>query len=175
MGQERDHRSTSLSIRILGNILAIVKNVNPVFGEAPATQLFRLVITLATHLRTRMDQRLASIGLTTQQAAVLTYLEGEESPATLGSVARALGTTHQNARQIIDALRRKGLVEVEVDPDDRRARRIIATPLVAELFVDRNLDDHLQVGEWLSALTVEEQAVAVGLLHRVLSTLVQPS
>lgn len=153
----------------------MVQQVNPAFGDTPAIQLFRLIITLSAHLRTRMDQRLASIGLTTQQAAVLTYLEGAERAATLGAVARALGTTHQNARQIIDALRRKGLVEVGVDPDDRRARRIMATPLVTELFVDRNFDDHSQVSEWLSALTEGEQAHAARLLNRVLSALVPPS
>lgn len=155
--------------------MGIVEDVNPALGDTPAIQLFRLVITIATHLRTRMDKRLAVIGLTTQQAAVLTYLEGERNPATLGAVAASLGTTHQNARQIVDALGGKGLVEVSVDPEDRRARRITTTDLVAELFEGRDLDDHSEVNEWLSALSAEEQADAVRLLHRVLSALVRPS
>lgn len=149
--------------------------INPALGSTPAIQLFRIVITLSTHLRTRMDQRLSSIGLTTQQAAVLTYLESCEEPATLGAVAGSLGTTHQNARQIVDALRRKGLVEVRVDSNDRRVRRIGTTPAVADLFADRELDDESQVSEWLSALTEEEQAAAARLLYRVLRTLVPPS
>ena len=149
--------------------------INPALGDTPAIQLFRLVITLSTHLRTRMDQRLSSIGLTTQQAAVLTYLESHEGPLTLGAVAGSLGTTHQNARQIVDALRHKGLVEVGVDSDDRRARRIATTSAAADLFADRKLDDESQVGEWLSALSEEEQAAAARLLHRVLRMLVTPS
>ena len=152
-----------------------MKDVNPALGETPAIQLFRLIVTVATHLRTRMDKRLATIGLTTQQAAVLTYLEGERSPAKLGAVAASLGTTHQNARQIVNALRDKGLVEVGVDPEDRRARRISTTDLVREVFAERNLDDHSEVNEWLSALSDEEQVQAVQLLHRVLLALVRLS
>lgn len=155
--------------------MGIVEDVNPALGDTPAIQLFRLIITIATHLRTRMDKRLAAIGLTTQQAAVLTYLEGERRPATLGAVAASLGTTHQNARQIVDALGGKGLVDVSVDPEDRRARRISTTDLVDELFRERNLDDHSEVNEWLSALSADEQAEAVRLLHIVLTGLVPPT
>lgn len=145
--------------------------INPAFGDTPSIQLFRLVITLAAHLRTRMDQRLAGIGLTTQQAAVLTFLESCGKPPSLGAVAGALGSTHQNARQIVDALRRKGLVSVSVDPADRRARRVAVTPAVAAAFADRNRDDHAVVGEWLGALSADEQAEAARLLHRVLTAL----
>lgn len=148
--------------------------INPGFGDTPPIQLFRLVVTLAGHLRTRMDQRLAEVGLTTQQAAVLTFVEACEQPPSLGAVAAALGSTHQNARQIVDALERKGFVSVSVDPGDRRARRITATPAVAAAFVDRNQDDHAVVGEWMSALSADEQAEAARLLHRVLMSLAPP-
>lgn len=151
------------------------KEINPAFGETPATQLFRLVITLAGHLRTRMDHRLAEIGLTTQQAAVLTFLESSPQPPTLGAVATALGTTHQNARQIVDALERKGMVRVTVDPEDRRARRVVTTPAVAATFTERNTDDHAAVSEWLSALSTEEQQVAAALLHRALGGMIPVS
>lgn len=151
----------------------MLDEINPAFGDTPATQLFRLVITLAGHLRTRMDQRLAEIGLTTQQAAVLTYLENSDEAPTLGAVAAALGTTHQNARQIVDALERKGMATVTVDPDDRRARRVAATPAVSLAFADRNEDDHAAVAEWLSALTAEEQAEAVSLLNQALNGMIR--
>jgi DNA-binding MarR family transcriptional regulator len=142
--------------------------INPAFGDTPSIKLFRLVLTLATHLRTRMDQRLSEIGLTTQQAAVLTYLADNRNPANLGAVAAALGTSHQNARQIVDVLERKGLVAVGVDPEDRRARRITATGAVAAVFADRDSHDRSAVAEWLSGLTEDEQMVAARLLNRIL-------
>lgn len=146
--------------------------VNRFLGAEPSVQLFRVVLTLATHLRTRMDQRLAEIDLTIAQAGVLTFVSASERPPTLGETARSLGTSHQNARQVVAALERKGMIEVRPDPVDGRVRRLAVTARVAETFVDRDLADHGEVARWLSALTEDEQRQAVSLLHRVLKDLV---
>ncbi len=152
----------------MGNILYMSEDYNPVLGSTPSIQLFRSVIALASHLRARMDQRLAAIGLTTQQAAVLSVVESAAEPPTLSTVASLLGSSHQNARQIVAALERKGMLEVTVDPVDRRARRLRLSPAVDSLFAGRDLADHQEVGQWLGALSEKEQAQAVALLHRVL-------
>ncbi len=145
----------------------------PELAPTPGVALFRTVIVLSSHLRTRMDQRLAAIGLTTQQAAVLTVVESSEGPPTLGDVAAQLGSSHQNARQIVAALERKGLLEVVVDVKDRRVRRLSVTPAVEELFSGRNLADHQEVDLWLSALSADEQQLVVSLLERVLQDLMR--
>lgn len=151
-------------------------DVNPFWGAEPPVQLFRLVLTLATHLRTRMDQRLAEVGLTTAQASVLTFVTASEQPPTLGEAARSLGTSHQNARQVVAALERKGMIEVRPDPADGRVRRLAVTAQVSQAFAGRDLADHQEVARWLSALTDDEQRQAVSLLRRVLKELVdQPS
>ncbi|GAA4402801.1 MarR family transcriptional regulator [Fodinibacter luteus] len=146
-------------------------DVNPALGSEPSVQLFRTVLVLATHLRTRMDQRLAELDLTTQQAAVLTFVEESERAPTLGETARALGTSHQNARQVVAVLERKSLVEVRHDGDDRRVRRLAVTSRVGEVFTRRDLDDRLAVTQWLGALSEPEQRQAVQLLGRVLEDL----
>ena len=147
------------------------RDVNRLLGAQPSVQLFRVVLTLATHLRTRMDQRLSDIGLTTAQAGVLTFVGASERPPTLSDTARALGTSHQNARQVVAALERKGMVEVRPDVVDGRVRRLVVTGLVAEVFADRDLADHEEVARWLSPLSEDEQRQAVGLLDRVLRRL----
>lgn len=136
-------------------------------GRTPAIQLFRLLVTLGLHMRTRMDQRLAGIGLSTQQAAVLTLVGGAPEPPSLGEVARQLGTSHQNVRQLVDVLVRKGLVEVIPDPRDRRARRLRSTAEVSRLFDAREAEDHAEVRRWLGALSESEMEQAVGLLLRL--------
>ena len=146
--------------------------VNPSLGSEPAVQLFRIVLTLATHLRTRMDRRLADVGLTTQQAGVLTFVAHSADPPTLGDAARSLGTSHQNVRQIVAALERKGMLEVVTDAADGRVRRLTTTPRVTEVFETRDLGDHAVVAEWMAALSEEEQRRAVGLLNRLLRDLV---
>ena len=93
----------------------------------PAVQAFRSIILLAQRLRYLMDGRLRADGLTTRQAAMLTAIAtlGE---AALADAAAALSTTHQNAAQVVAALVRKGMVAEDRDPDDRRRRRLVATP-----------------------------------------------
>jgi DNA-binding MarR family transcriptional regulator len=145
---------------------------NPMLGSTASVQLFRTITTLAAHLRVRMDQRLATIDLTTQQAAVLSVVDAAAEPPTLGGVAELLGSSHQNARQIVAALERKGLLEVTVDSSDRRARRLRVTPAADGLFATRDPSDHREVELWFGALSEEEQRQAVALLRRVLADLV---
>lgn len=134
----------------------------------PSTQLFRLIVAVSMQLRARMDARLAEVDLTTQQAAVLTYAGAVEPPPTQGQLARFLGTSHQNVRQLLDVLVRKGLVRVEVDAADRRVRRVRCTDAVPALFADREESDRAAVRAWLGALTDAEVEVAAMLLGRVL-------
>ena len=131
-------------------------------------ELFRSIVAVGMRMRASMDRRLAEVGLTTQQAAVLTIAEGFDPPATLGDVSRALGTSHQNTRQIADALVRKGMLEVRVDDEDRRVRRLVPTAAIARVFEQRDADDRATVRAWTRALTDEEAALAADLVGRVL-------
>lgn len=141
--------------------------VHPALGRTPAIQLFRLLVALGMRMRTRMDRRLAEIGLTTQQATVLTLVESAAEPPSLGEVARQIGTSHQNVRQLVDALARKGLVEVLPDARDRRTRRLRSTAELSRLFEAREPEDQAAILRWLGALSEPEMEVAVGLLLRV--------
>ena len=82
--------------------------------------LFRTLIVLGGQLRTRMDRRYRQAGITTQQAAVLALLRSAASPLSQGDVARLLGVTQQNVRQLVDALASKRLLEVRTPPGDHR-------------------------------------------------------
>jgi DNA-binding MarR family transcriptional regulator len=136
-----------------------------------ATALFRSIYVLAAALRTRMDARLATVGLTTQQAAVLTVAQRCATPPTQGEVAAVLGTSHQNVRQLLDGLERKGLVVVEVDALDRRSRRVRVTDAVEPLFAERDAADHAALRGWLGGLDDDELNQAVALLQKALAKL----
>lgn len=114
--------------------------------------LFRLLILASGHLRSLMDRRYREDGITTQQAAVLAIAGGTGSPLTQGEVARRLGVSHQNIRQLADSLVSKGLLEIRTDRIDRRAKRLIPTRRVQRLFDRRNADDFAAVASWFSAL-----------------------
>jgi DNA-binding MarR family transcriptional regulator len=130
--------------------------------------LFRLLVALGIRMRSLMDRQLAPDGLTTQQAVVLTMVETADRPLSVADVSRLLGTTHQNTRQIVEALIRKGLLTAELDERDRRSRRLALTAQVAEVFDGRDADDRRAVREWTAALDDEQAALAVALLSRLL-------
>lgn len=137
-------------------------------GE-PRVDLFRLLVALGIRMRSLMDRRLAADGLTTQQAVVLTLVETAEEPLSVADVSRALGTSHQNTRQIVAALTRKGLVTAVPDARDRRSRCLALTPGVSRIFAGREAGDRAAVGGWTATLDDNEVDVLVDLLARLLN------
>lgn len=136
----------------------------PEGGQGQRVLLFRLLLANAAELRRRMDRLLAESGLTTQQAMVLQFLQGEPEPPTLAQFARRLAMTHQNLKQIVLAMERKGLVKLTVDADDRRVRRLHLTPRHGRLWQERDPGDHRTVAGWSKVLTDEEVRVVVSAL-----------
>src|SRR6188768_3280422 len=94
---------------------------DPFHGLSDPVRIFRLLLLSAQQLRYVMDRRLAADSLTTQQAMLLSVLELLGGSATLGEVAEKLAMTHQNVKQLATSLAGKGLAEIEVDANDRRA------------------------------------------------------
>lgn len=134
---------------------------------ADRIRLFRLLEFNAMHLRARMDRLLAPQGLTTQQAALLQHIEAEPEPPTISRLAQAMSMTHQNLKQIALALERKGFLRIEVDPADRRARRLVLTERHHAFWRQRNPGDFDQVAAWSAALDDAEVAAAVQSLRRL--------
>lgn len=54
------------------------------------------------------------------------HLFQEEAP-TVQELAQLMGSSHQNVKQIVNKLEKKGYVQVEEDPEDRRKLRISFT------------------------------------------------
>ncbi|MEV6306404.1 MarR family winged helix-turn-helix transcriptional regulator [Actinoplanes sp. NPDC051861] len=136
----------------------------------PAVRAFRSALVLAQRLRYLMDERLRADGLTTQQAALLTAVHALDSP-TLSTAAAALGTTHQNAAQLVAALSRKGMLRVEPDPHDRRRRRLVPTAGSAAYWSSRDDADEEAVASWFATLTPAELATWSTLTSKLLNTL----
>src|SRR6202008_3926298 len=72
------------------------------------------------------DTALAPSGLKVTQRAILTQISRSE-PTTVGALAVALVMDSGALAHTLKPLERAGLVAIEIDPDDRRNRRITLT------------------------------------------------
>src|SRR5436305_7921130 len=75
----------------------------------------------------RFDDALRPLGLTNGQFSLLMALNRPE-PATIGSVAALLAMDRTTLTAALKPLERRSLVRVEIDPADRRSRRLSLTP-----------------------------------------------
>jgi DNA-binding MarR family transcriptional regulator len=144
--------------------------IGPDSALEPSIRAFRTTLTLAQKLRHAMDERLREDGLTTQQAALITVVVASGKPS-LAEAAAALGSTHQNVAQIVAALVRKDLLQVEADPADKRRKLLSATNHSAEFWKERDEGDHAAVAEWFGDLSPAELKTFCELSDRVLARL----
>jgi DNA-binding MarR family transcriptional regulator len=94
-------------------------NVIQVLGGAS------LLHQLARDVTTQLDRRLAPLGVTTQQAALLhNAASGGASPSQL---MEAVGTDTAGMSKLLDRLEAKGLIERRPNPSDRRSVMIEPT------------------------------------------------
>lgn len=141
----------------------------------PPTEVlcFRRILFLAQQLRYFMDQRLAADGLTTQQAMLLNLVEGASEPPSLKQIADCMATTHQNVKQIVASLERKGFLATGPDPTDRRIRRIAPTRKVATYWKHRDESDFEAVEKQFACLSAAERATLLDLLERLTRSVYQ--
>ena len=137
-------------------------------GEERAAQVrsFRLLIRIAQHLRYLTDRLYRVDGLTTQQATLLSIVRARGKPS-LSELAGVMFSTHQNVKQVVNALVSKGFLRLVDDEKDARVRRVVTTPKNERHWAKRNPQDFERVAEWLSALSSAE----VKELYRLLAKL----
>ena len=80
------------------------------------------VIHAASALESRVDARLAAIGLSLPKLAALRALVNAGDPIPLGQLAERLACVKSNVTQLVERLEAEGLVVRAADESDRRSR-----------------------------------------------------
>lgn len=139
--------------------------------QAQRVRLFRLVLALSSELRYRLDRALQSDGLTTQQAMLLHHIEVSAAPPRMTELARAMGVSHQNIKQLALALERKGFLAIQPDPSDGRAKCLVLCPQHRATWTRRNAGDFDLVCQWTSALGDDDINAMVSSITTLLADL----
>lgn len=89
----------------------------------------------ARRLARRFDDAFRPLGLTSGQFSLLMGLNRPE-PASMGALAALLAVDRTTLTAAIKPLQRRGLLDIHVDPDDRRSRLLTLTMAGIALLVE---------------------------------------
>jgi len=90
--------------------------------------VFGSVLIVANRMDTLLDRALKEYDITAKQWFLTVVIENSfDKPATIKEVAREMGTSHQNVKQVALKLEQKGMVALEKDKKDARVTRIRVT------------------------------------------------
>jgi DNA-binding MarR family transcriptional regulator len=85
------------------------------------------VLHASNVLESRVEARLADVGLSMAKLAALSRLTEAGESLPLGQLAERLACVKSNVTQLVDRLEADGLVSRIADPNDRRSRLAILT------------------------------------------------
>ncbi len=89
--------------------------------------IFALIFMLSNKLQTIGDSFFAEVSTKQWFTLLVLNIMGDYSP-TLSELSEAVGSSHQNVKQLVLKLEQKGYVEITKDSEDARRLRIKATP-----------------------------------------------
>ena len=74
------------------------------------------------------DATVKDLGLTSSRWLVLGAIALSPTPTTVAQIARTMGLTRQGVQRLANEMVSSGLVEMQDNPKDRRARVVVLTP-----------------------------------------------
>lgn len=127
--------------------------------------VFGMVFAVANRLQRVLDVAMTEV--TTKQWWLLVTLSRFPEPPTLGELAKAADTSHQNTKQILDKLADRGFVQLFPDASDGRVSRVIATKKVAEWGKKTEGESKRFMTQMYADLSKEELATVASGLTRI--------
>lgn len=118
-------------------------------------RIFGMIFLLSTKLETMGNTFLGEL-TTKQWFLMLTLTNFFETPPTLSQLAKQMGTSHQNTKQLALKLQEKGFLSIEKDDQDNRALQIVPTEKIEEYVKNREEKDHKFIEDFFGVLTEAE-------------------
>lgn len=125
-------------------------------AETAQAQSFALLIDLGTKLQVLSDRELAPTGFTTRQWFLCLVLQQAGGSLSITEVARRMGTSRQNAKQLALKLERKGYLAIGKDSQDARALNLSLTEACVAFWDRRTNDDRRILGRLFEGLPEAE-------------------
>lgn len=134
--------------------------------------VFGSVQIVANKMDTLLERELKEYDITFKQWFLTIVIENSfASPPTIKEAAKAMGTSHQNVKQIALKLEQKGLVALEKDKKDARVTRIRLTDLNFKLTERLQTKAAFFTENLFLGITEDEMAKARIVLYKMMSNL----
>ncbi|MDA1478020.1 MarR family winged helix-turn-helix transcriptional regulator [Bacillus changyiensis] len=134
--------------------------------------IFGSFFILANNLQIEGDKLLSKDGITLRQwLLTVVILQFDDRHPTLGDVARLMGTSHQNTRQLANKLQERGFLSIEKDPEDGRAIRLKLTEKSYDFWATKEEMGDRFVENLFEDMTTEEVVVMAKGIEKLLSKL----
>lgn len=90
--------------------------------------IFGSIHIVSTKKETLLERELKKFGITFKQWFLMVVIQNSfDKPPTLNEASKAMGSSHQNIKQIASLLEEKGYIAFEKDKKDSRSKRIRLT------------------------------------------------
>lgn len=134
--------------------------------------IFGSVQIVANQIDTLLERELKEHHLTTKQWLLTIVVENTFDHApTIKEVAKGMGSSHQNIKQVALKLEQKGFVIMEKDPKDARITRIKLTDAVASFGKKSQHKSEVFTQKLFNGITAAEMAKTRSLLKKMLTNL----
>jgi DNA-binding MarR family transcriptional regulator len=136
--------------------------------------IFGGIQIVANQMDTMLERELKEHNLTTKQWLLTVVVANTfDHDPTIKEVAKGMGSSHQNVKQVALKLEQKGFVVMEKDPHDARITRIKLTDAVAS-FGKASQQKSVNFTEKLfKGLSAQEMAMTRSTLEKLLANLAE--
>ena len=134
--------------------------------------IFGGVQVVANQMDTLLERELKEHNLTTKQWLLTIVVQNifDHDP-TIKEVAKGMGSSHQNVKQVALKLQQKGFVVMEKDPNDARITRIKLTDAIDSFGKESQKKSELFTEKLFDGITAEELAMTRSALEKLLINL----
>ncbi|WP_242834726.1 MarR family winged helix-turn-helix transcriptional regulator [Acetobacterium malicum] len=134
--------------------------------------IFGGIQVVANQMDTMLERELKEYNLTTKQW-LLTIVVANifDHDPTIKEVAKGMGSSHQNVKQVALKLEQKGFVVMEKDSHDARITRIKLTDAVASFGKNSQKKSEIFTEKLFKGISAEEMAMTRSALEKMLANL----
>ncbi len=133
---------------------------------------FASLLIIANRMETLLSRDFSEFGVTTKQWFLSATIKNLfEKPPTIKQVARQIGNSHQNVKQVALKLQQKGLLLLVKDKRDARVTRLKMTDYSYAFWEKTEPKGDAFIEEMLKDISIEDLAIAKSVLEKILSNL----